>query len=377
MEKLRVDVAAMLDAQWVPEGYCAPNTVVYPFQWLWDSCFHAVIWAELGDPRSVIELRTALSVQSPDGFVPHMNYVRDRSAHASLWGRTGASSITQPPMYGHAIASLVRKGVDVSEELIVQAIDGLWFLLRSRRRTLSGLIELCHPWESGADDSPRWDDLCPGGFDFDRWQAHKSSLVGSIHRNEHGSPIHNDRFAVGSVSFNALIAFNAFELDEVLGVSELRDAAEDLVEALRTRWSDEHATWKDEGPIGHRSGAARSLDGLLPLLVERDETRVAAVVDQLVDPTQHGGAFGPSGVHRQEATYAADQYWRGPSWPQLSYLIWLALLRAGRVDEAVAVAVGTQRGAARSGLAEYWHVDTGEGFGAIPQSWAGLAIVMR
>jgi hypothetical protein len=375
-EKLRAEVAEMLDVQWVPEGYCAPNSEVYPFGWLWDSCFHSIIWAELGDPRSVIELDTALGISSPDGFVPHMNYVLDPSAHESLWGRAGASSITQPPMYGHALAVLVSKGIEVPESLVDRAVDGLWFLLRSRRRTTTGLIELCHPWESGADDSPRWDDLCPGGFELDRWRSHKSSLVGSIERNEYGSPIFNERFAVGSVGFNALVAFNAMELASVSDSAELRAAAAEVVDALETRWSDEDATWVDEGPTERGSGAARSLDGLLPLLVERDETRVSAVVEQLLDPSQHGGACGPSGVHRAEQTYAADRYWRGPAWPQLSYLIWLALGRQGRARDARAVASSTRLGAVRSGLAEYWNADSGEGYGAIPQSWAGLALLM-
>jgi hypothetical protein len=35
------------------------------------------------------------------------------------------------------------------------------------------------------------------------------------------------------------------------------------------------------------------------------------------------------------------------------------------------------RGAARSGLAEYWHPDTGAALGAVPQSWSALAAVVR
>ena len=39
-------------------GFCVPNPTTYPWQWLWDSCFHAVVWAHLGDERAVVELRT-------------------------------------------------------------------------------------------------------------------------------------------------------------------------------------------------------------------------------------------------------------------------------------------------------------------------------
>ena len=35
----------------------------------------------------------------------------DDATHASFWGRPETSSITQPPMYGHALAELHRAGV--------------------------------------------------------------------------------------------------------------------------------------------------------------------------------------------------------------------------------------------------------------------------
>ena len=105
---------AVLDANWRQPGFCVPNAASYPWQWLWDSCFHAVCWAHLGEPdRARTELANVLSQQAADGFVPHMTYwsergVPDDDTHAAFWGRPATSSITQPPMYGHAVAELVR-----------------------------------------------------------------------------------------------------------------------------------------------------------------------------------------------------------------------------------------------------------------------------
>ena len=134
-----------------------PNAAVYPFQWLWDSCFHAITWAGLGDPdRARRELLHLFRTQATDGFVPHVDYEWSPTHHAGFWGREGSSGITQPPMFGHAIAELARRGVDV-DDLVSPATDGLRFLLGERAR-VDGLIALCHPWESGGDDCPRWDD---------------------------------------------------------------------------------------------------------------------------------------------------------------------------------------------------------------------------
>ena len=80
----------------------------------------------------------------------------DDDTHAEFWGRPGTSSITQPPMYGHAVAELVRRGVDVDADVVDRAGRGLRFLLESRVRDGVGPV-IVHPWESGCDDSPRWD----------------------------------------------------------------------------------------------------------------------------------------------------------------------------------------------------------------------------
>ena len=85
-------VAEVFEAHWLDAGYAAPNPGVYPWQWLWDSCFHAIVWVELGRPeRAVAELDRALHTQLPSGFVPHMNYEREPSAAVGFWGRAGAS----------------------------------------------------------------------------------------------------------------------------------------------------------------------------------------------------------------------------------------------------------------------------------------------
>ncbi|WP_419851359.1 MGH1-like glycoside hydrolase domain-containing protein [Candidatus Poriferisocius sp.] len=373
---VREAARGVLEAHWVSEGYTVPNPATYPWLWLWDSCFHAVCWAELGDERSLIELQTALSVQDEDGFVPHMNYVRNPGVAADLWGRDNASSITQPPMYGHAVAELVRRGVDVDEETVARAERGLRFLLFDRHRLPSGLVALCHPWESGADDSPRWDDFCPGGFSLESWRPIKNRLVTSIVRSPTGSPLANPAFESASAGFNALVVFNAWELATVTGRSEITDRADVLAGCLADQWDESRRTWTDAGAAESGSGRARTLDGLLPLLVAAEPERVEAVAADLTDPSAYGGWCGPAGVHRGEPGFDPRSYWRGPAWPQLNYLVWLGLRRQGRQEAAAQVASTTVRGAMRSGFSEYWDPDDGTGGGAAPQSWTALAALM-
>jgi hypothetical protein len=278
-------------------------------------------------------------------------------------------------MYGHAVRSLVERGVDVPPAIVDSATRGLWFLLRDRRRSSAGLVELAHPWESGADDSPRWDDLAGGPFELERWYRRKGELVESIERDASGSPIANLDAPVASVAFGSLVAFNARELASVTGEERLDAAGVELAEAVASRWSTEAVTWVDDGPTAEGSGRARTLEGLLPVLVDEDRAHTDLVFDALLDPRAHGAAYGPTGVHRDEPTFEPSTYWRGPAWPQLTYLLWVAARRQKREVVAQRLGWALRAGAARSRFAEYWHPDTGEGLGAVPQSWTALAVV--
>ena len=42
---VRAGALDVLRASWrEADGFCPPNPEVYPHQWLWDSCFHAIAW---------------------------------------------------------------------------------------------------------------------------------------------------------------------------------------------------------------------------------------------------------------------------------------------------------------------------------------------
>ncbi|MGZ4728284.1 MAG: MGH1-like glycoside hydrolase domain-containing protein, partial [Acidimicrobiales bacterium] len=229
---------------------------------------------------------------------------------------------------------------------------------------------------SGCDDSPRWDAWCPGGWTFERWKQGKGDLVAALHHDGR-SPVGNDLFEVASPGFAALVAFNVLELAEVTGDDSQVDAAQAVVAWLAERWRADATTWVDEVLVGPTSsGAVRTLDALLPVLVTDDEGAIDAALAVALDDRAFGGPFGPAAVHRDEPAFDPTAYWRGPAWPQLTYLLWVAARRRGRPGAAADLAGRLVAGARRSGLAEYWHPDTGLGLGAVPQSWAALATVV-
>jgi hypothetical protein len=340
--------------------------------WLWDSCFHAIAWSGLGDPRGVKELETVFSLQLPNGFVPHMGYLTKPEASLTLWHYPGRSDITQPPMYGHALRVLAARGFAV-EHMFDAATAGLHYLLEHRLDPGSGLIRVLHPWETGCDDSPRWDGWDGKRFNERRWKKRKRELVRSL-RLRDGAAWANPGFDVGSAGFSALVAFNARELGEATANRELLSKASSLAKAIDFHWVDSRRTWSDvrlAGPGG--TSTVRTLDALFGVLVSENPHGLDRAFAEVFDLGAFWRPSGPSGTAADEPSYDPGAYWRGDAWPQELYLIMVAAQRQGRHLDARRLAERLVLGCIGSGYAERWNPETGAGLGAIPQGWAALA----
>ena len=195
---------------------------------------------------------------------------RARARTPALWGRADASTITQPPMYGHAVAVLTRLGMpSTARSSIERARRGLRFLLERRRRTAGGPGRALPPVGVGLRRQPavgrrrarRPHAAAPG-------TTLKGSLVGSIERGPGGAPLAQPGLRRG--------------VRRVLGPGGLERAGAGRGRpttttcAVRpTSWPRrstpggiaELATWVDDGPTASGSGRVRTLDALLPLLV--------------------------------------------------------------------------------------------------------------
>ena len=382
-DALTHSVRGLMEAHWRPDhGYSVPSPETYPHLWLWDSCFHAIIWARLGDPRATRELEAVLDGQLLDGMVPHMRY-GGTGPDTFLGPLAGTSSLTQPPMFGHAIRVLSDAGIPLSARVLAKARTGLDWLWENRR-TPEGLMYVVHPWEAGNDHAPRWDDWgAPGrtkdGYSRPARTAWNKERMNEVSFAADGAAEWSTSFVACPAAFNAYIAFNFRELAAVTGDGTLEARADELADAIDARlWDEEEQLWSDHAVVGGGPSVRTPIsDGVMGALVTADREKAQAALRQLNDPVRFGAPFGPANVARNHPAYDPDMYWRGPAWPPLNYLFQLALKRFGMMEESTALAALTEAGAVASGWAEYWNPENGRGLGAVPQSWAGLVIAMR
>src|ERR687893_447179 len=160
-------------------GWTRAAPELYPHQWSWDTGFIAVGLAHLETDRAARELRTLFAYQWKNGKVPHIVFNPEAPPEsyfpgAEHWISAGefpdappappyTSALCQPPT--HAIGALrvweVAGGNIAARDFLREIYPKLlrWhrYLATARDPEGSGLVTIYHPWESGTDNSPRWD----------------------------------------------------------------------------------------------------------------------------------------------------------------------------------------------------------------------------
>jgi Mannosylglycerate hydrolase MGH1-like glycoside hydrolase domain len=165
----------VLDGNWTGE-FTIPSGTLYPHQWSWDSCMIAIGNSYFDTDRSMKELEHLFDGQWKNGMIPHIvfnekektyfpspeYYDITRSPNAPTHVKT--SGMTQPPVHALACVYIHHNSKDKAKtkEFLTRVYPNLlkWhrYLMTERDPEKSGLVTIFHPWESGRDDSPIWDD---------------------------------------------------------------------------------------------------------------------------------------------------------------------------------------------------------------------------
>ena len=405
----------------------APN--LYPHQWSWDTGFIAIGLAHLDTSRAAGELTSLFRHQWTNGKVPHIVFNPDAPPDsyfpgAEHWSSAGTfldappappytSALCQPPT--HALGALrvwELAGRD-QEGLAWEFLHGIYpkllawhrYLATARDPEGSGLVTIYHPWESGTDNSPRWDpafravevgdlpsyerqDLNhvdhPDERPTDEEYARFLWLVELIKRARCDEGTLNDShpFLVKDVLFSAiLVAANEalLEIARVVGASE-EDVA--LVEGwigrgregLDERWDRGLGLCLDYDLRRNAPLRARTIAGFAPLVAGGMEPgELEATLRTLYSPYFLGHPKLrrplPPSTSPEEPRFHPRNYWRGPMWPVMAWLFWRSLALVGEEERAEDLRRAALQELAEGGFAEYFEPFTGEPISSDGQSW--------
>ena len=389
-------------AEWNGKEYSfvCPAQRSYPFQWYWDSCFHAIALIHLDVEMAKGELLTLMSAALPSGFIPHLTFWETDKSDAflryNLVGRTSPyySSTIQPPLLAYSVERVYQASGD--EAFLHSALPTLkahyrW-LKENRDPDGDGLISILQPEESGTDCSPKYDDdlhlreLTNEGFLVELRKLYRSyePLRGDDRRI-----LQADLFNFEDVLVNSIYIFGLRALARLLALAGDEDASEFLKEAELARYSLISKCWDEEaGAFFDLSGAAErpvkvvTISCLMPLILEDlPEEIVRRLVDGLLTSPDHFWLPYPlPSVSASEPRFLPGNphgfIWRGPTWLNTNWFLSHSLRRHGYeqlADEIVAKSHQLVEGA---GFREYYNPYSGEGYGARDFGWSTIVLDM-
>lgn len=401
---------------------------LYPHQWSWDAAFISVGLAHRSVPRAIVEWRTIFGAQWTTGMLPHIVFAEapDYFPGPDVWGTQEAvarpagiqtSGICQPPVHALcveqvALIARAKGGADAAqiEEFIADAVPRLarWhaWLSRARDPERSGLIEIHHGWESGMDNSPRFDSVYAGVDVREPAVLKRTDLVHAsaaerptdaeyqrylwlIHQLR--SVAYDDARAVevidfrcGDVFITACLAVSSEALARLAdSIGDVQRAASERRRAARCREAVLASVDPATGlcrDFDYRAGRwldVPSIAGFALLICDGPTDAVLRQRALLTGPHWMGH---PQNRHPLPGSVSLDDpgcqpraYWRGPVWPIMNWFF--AHCALGRGDVELAAALRRAGLDQLSGLefGEYYEPRTGEALGSHRQSWTAMA----
>jgi len=353
-------------------AYTRPSPNRYPWQWYWDSCFASIVWRRFDPSRARLELESLLAAQRGDGFVGHTIFWNRKVSFPRLlfYNVPGPSAFTtqtiQPPLL--AWAWRIAVGDPAEEPRIAAHLD---WLSGARDLEGDGLLWIIQPDESGLDASPKFDPVWG-------WRANaRPGFPLLVHANRRRGFDARRILAAGGPVLCEVLVNVLWSLS--LQAAGRASATPALVDRL---WDERSGLFLDEAQPSGRRPRVSTWSALAPLaLPDLPEPIGRRLVEEhLLDRRRYWTPVAPPSVSAEEASYEPAarpglirRYWRGPTWVNSAWLVWLGLRRLGHEEEAAGLAAGILGAVARQGLREYYDPRDGAGQGAVDFAWSALA----
>lgn len=371
--------------------YTVPSPSTYPYQWLWDSCFHSIVLAKLEPDVAKNELRALLSRQAPDGLLPHMIFWEPRFTHPYhvWWDKGGTSSITQPPMLAYAAWKIYQETGDRAflKEIFPKLYSYYKYLVEKRDPHDHHLISIINPDESGEDNSPRFDIAMRAksnvSFFAHMYMRHQLVLANKTCGFDPLTCM-EERFWVKDVPFNSILLKNLeclANIAEVIGETEAKNFAKlhkDLVSfTMREFLMAEGVFWSAIGlEHGHLKVATWAHFAPLFAGLYTHEEAKALVETHFHNKETFHSEFGIRTVSREEPSYRSNGFWRGPVWFAPHWFIYKGLKDYGFHEEAGWIREVSTKLIEKHGFREYFDPETGKAYGAHNFTWGTLVLDM-
>ncbi|WP_109829406.1 MGH1-like glycoside hydrolase domain-containing protein [Reichenbachiella versicolor] len=419
----------VLDTNWKGE-FTVPTNTLYPFQWNWDSGFVSLGNGHKNLDRSIKEINSLLSGQWANGMVPHILFHSENektyfpnfdfwesSVNSGSPDKPKSSGITNPPVIGFVLENLLIQHPD-DENLVAfvkesfnKVVNFHRFLYNSRDPHHEGLMYMYHPWESGRDNSPLWDEslnrieIKEGSLpnyqrrDLDVSEADERPTAAQYDRyvylllfgkeNQYDSPKIAEEcpFLIQDNMMNAILIRSNDSLIRIgerfsFDTSEIKEWQQQSITSFNSKfWNEKLKMYVPYDLRAQKQIEYKEIGSYVSLFAQVASGQQAAhLQDHLVHLHNNGYYLCPS-FDVDSPEFDSKRYWRGPIWPHVNWMIYHGLMEYGYREIANVVKADTLKIVNKWGLCEYYEPqkevakDLSLGYGGKNFSWTASTIL--
>ncbi|MFQ5792482.1 MAG: trehalase family glycosidase [Acidobacteriota bacterium] len=408
-------------------SFTKPAPRLYPHQWNWDSGFIAIGYSHFDQRRARRELLSLFRAQWQNGMLPHVVYHHPSDNYCpypDTWDSASSpeapknvptSGLTQPPIHATVVWHIYQNAPDKSDCLpflrwiFPKLLACHRFLYSQRDVERAGLAVCVHPWETGIDNSPKWDailaDMRVDSAHIPPFPRKDLEFVSTEERPTEDAYLKFlyliERFKNLHYHQNEIIKTSPFLVYDVLFNSILHRANLDLLKIalLLSQDTGEIAAWIQKTQRGFeellwdghdmsyhsydlrrkKRIRARTASCAMPLYAaipkpDRAEL-IKAHLHQVCPFHEEDRCVAVPTYDRSQEGFAAANYWRGPIWVNINWLICEGLRGYGFRELADKIRLNIIRLVDGLGFWEYYYPDELRGLGSEDFSWTAALLI--
>mgnify|MGYP001247975044 FL=1 len=391
------------------KGYTLPtNNKLYPAQWNWDSAFIALGYSYFNLNYALKEITTLLDGQWKDGMVPHIlfhnpntNYYPNYTAW-NCGNKIHSSGITQPPILATILKLILDKNKISNKQTIeikkiVKKIIRFheWFI-KFRDPNKTGLVSILHPWESGYDNSPIWDepmakvtieknlkykradnklikpDQRPLNIDYDRYVSIKNNL-----RKKKYNPkeiFKSSLFNVVDVGFNSLFLKANKDLIQIsnkfnIETSKISNYVKVTEKNILKLYDKKKGIFFSKDIRNNKKIYIPSITNYFILFADLDNDFINNKLIKNLKNHNKNDKYFFSSIKPSHNSFEEKRYWRGPVWINCNWFIYQGLKNKD-LKFSNYVKRKTIKLLEKSKFYEYFSCKNGQPMGAKNFSWS-------
>jgi hypothetical protein len=391
------------------QGYTLPtNNKLYPAQWNWDSGFIALGYSYFNLNFALKEINTLLEGQWKDGMIPHILFHNTKTNYYpnyTAWNcgnKIHSSGITQPPILATILKEILNKNKINKSQLsnikkIIKKIKKFheWFI-KYRDPKKSGLVSILHPWESGYDNSPIWDepmnkvkieknikykradnkvvnpDFRPLNIDYDRYVT----IINNLKKIKYNPKkvYKSSFFNVVDVGFNSIFLKANKDLVTLLDTFSFKKTKIENYTKLMEKnfmklYDKKRETFFSKDIKNDKKIFIPSITNYFVLFADLNNDKINQKLIKNLKKHNSKEKYFFSSIKPNHKSFEEKRYWRGPVWINCNWFIYKGLKNKDKIFSDK-IKKKTIQILEKKGFFEYFSCKSGEPMGANNFSWS-------